>query len=249
MAHQPLSGILLVRRHAELLHKIQHRIQNRLIDRYPQQTLPVGDNRMGSSRVKSRHQTAFPVRTHRELRLVPVTKWMLHADHRLHGNFLIGKSSDPLQIVPDFPRLELQLFFIGKGLDLASPAGTGERTGCLRPVRGWGKDLHQTAISEILPGFHQLHPHGIPDHRVLDKYRIAVAFSDALPVVSHILDGHRQKIIFLKLHTFSFFSFSKYMIAVFRRWAPHIPHRCSLRSISFHNNFRVFLRQRHPIQP
>ena len=136
MTHQPFARFLIIGRNMILLHKTDHPIQDLPVHRNAQRTVPVGNDLMRPPRVKSGDDMSVFIRPHRKLRLVPVVKGVLHACdgfHHLLQQFL-REAADPPQVIFHFFLLEIQLFFIGKRLDLAAAALAVKSADRLHPI-------------------------------------------------------------------------------------------------------------------
>ena len=201
MAHKPCSGLFIISRNSIFLHPAQYHIQYLPVFFHAKITVPVIDNIVSTSRIKSGDQIPFFICSHRKLCLVAVPERLFHTEDRLHGNLF--KSSDPPQIVLDLFLFETQLLLIIHHLQLASSAGTCHRTDRLHPMGRRFENPHQPRIGIIFLYFHDLCFDDISDHCILHKEGIAICFAYTLSIVSHIFDCHRQNIILLVIHHIS----------------------------------------------
>ena len=154
---------------------------------------------VASSCVESDDHIAILVSADRELGLIPVVEWIVHAVGWLfHDGFHVLHLADPLQTVLHLVPLVFELLLIGNLLHGASTASFRLVTHWLHTVWRWCDELHQSSVGYVLLHLDDLHLRQIAHHGILDKYSHALNVSNALSVIAHILDEHLIILIFDK---------------------------------------------------
>ena len=183
----------------KFFHKPKDNVQDFRVDLLAQCTNCIWNNLVGPPCVKSGYWVPIPVRSDRVLCFIPIMKRFLHSTNRLHHSLkqCTFKSSDPLQIIPDFPPLEFQLFFIVHLLNLASTALSCHRAFCLFPFFRRLDNFHQSGITVILFQLCNSCLDHIADNRILHKESHPFGFPDSFSSYANILYCQCHKIIFL----------------------------------------------------
>ena len=111
VAYKAFACRLIVRLDMIFFHVADHTVQNILILFHSQNTVPVVNNRVGPSCIKTGDDLSVFIFSYRELCLVALMVRLVHSHDRLHREIL--KTADPLQMATDFFLLEFQLLLVG----------------------------------------------------------------------------------------------------------------------------------------
>ena len=124
MADQPFSGSLLICAYAIFLHILQNCFQNRPVLIYSKQAFRIGNNTVRAPCIEAGNRISLFIHANRVLRLVSISKRLLHSHNRLHNpvKLLRPESTDTKQIIPHLIVFKCKLLLIAHCLDLASSA-------------------------------------------------------------------------------------------------------------------------------
>ena len=197
MAYQSLPRGLPVSAHPVLLHIRKYRFQNLPVLRRPKKAIGVGNDIMGSARVKSCNQIPIPVISDGKLGLIAVMPWLFHTRYVLHHHIdpFCGKAADTHKVFTHLILFPDKLSLILHSLNLTASALSVKSAFRRHTKRRRCHHLLYSGITVIFPAFGNLRLYCIADNRILYKQSISVGPADTFAVVSDVLYVDRYYIV------------------------------------------------------
>ena len=184
MAYQTLACCFIIWCDVVLFHMCNHTVKNIFILWNSKCTITVLNNCMRTSGIKTCNDSSFFISTNWKLCLITIMIRIVHPDQWFHWK--LCKSTYPFQMATKFLFFEHFLFLIRNSLELAATTLTGRQTHWFYAVWRWFQDLHQSSITVILFGFHDLSCNSISNDCVFYKNSEAISFANAFTICSAI---------------------------------------------------------------